>query len=222
MAEYESVRREIEMMIQQQERTFNYLLALVGALLASQFVVGEFPEVEAALERRPELYLVVAILTLWFPIQNIILNFHIGTMAQYLRLVLMPKVNYICATAAASSDLVALGDWDARNLDQDLHGVMLWEVFRVKAQFEQRRHLVTLTPLWTFRFVILAVPGLVLIVRYVDVRWIRANIDWLMWLEWPLVLLTALLMVGLVVGGASRGNLVVTHRRMTGAVPPAE
>ena len=71
LAEYDCLRREIEIIKGQMERTYTYLFTLVAALIASQLIA---PENMRSLESHPSLFLLAAILTLWFPVQNSSLN----------------------------------------------------------------------------------------------------------------------------------------------------
>lgn len=214
MREYETVRREIEMMILQQERTFNYLLALVGALLASQLLVDEFPTVEAKLNENPSLYLFLGLTALWFPVQNVILNAHIATMAAYLRTVLIPRVNAM-VDSVESPTLNTYKSTVEASMPSSLHGLLAWEAYRADSQFDRVGSLLIFAPMWLYRFAVLAIPSLVLFGRYIDIRWIRRDIDWLAIAEFPALLAAALLVVGLVLGGFLRANLAATHRELS-------
>ena len=174
MAEYEALRREIDIKIQQYEQTYTYLYAFIGAVLASQFVLERFPDVERSLRGAPALYLVVALALLWFPVNAVITTVYVATAAAYITTVLGPKLTELAEHAERStSHGLSYGGWQRQAFPPHLRGQLRWEAFldhRFRSRWAEGRLGVLMAPLALHRLMILYVPATLVLARYVAIR----------------------------------------------------
>ena len=96
LAEYAALREEIQTVRQEIDRSYAYMFGVVGALAASQLISN--PAV-ASLNRHPTMYLIGAILSLWFPLNYLNLSVDLTSLGSYLREVTAPKLNDIVEAA---------------------------------------------------------------------------------------------------------------------------
>ncbi len=211
LREYDTLRREIELMLNQQERTYNYLLALIGAIIASQVLVTQAASLPLDIAQEPTILLAVGLLLLWFPIQNLVLNSHIATIAVYLRSVLIPKIDHIC-TIDRSVASQAFADWESRSFEAALIGSLKWELFRSSVQFERTQTMVLLAPLWVYRQVILTIPSLAMFGFFIILRWSPSSINWSNVVQPALLVLTAIFLVSYCLVALGRANLFRVHK----------
>lgn len=92
LAEYQALRAELNEIRRDSQQTYTYLLATVGAVLASQVL---FDSSRQLLNQRPILLLVAALATLWFPVRSYLLNTEVIAIGSYLREIIAPKINSI-------------------------------------------------------------------------------------------------------------------------------
>lgn len=178
LAEFKALREEIVSVKTQLERTYAYLFALIGAILASQFLDTAAP---AFLEEHVWIVATAALIAMWFPINHQLMSTDMVLAGTYIRDVLAPKLNYLAYTSVSKDRLVTDREIDARlgwttmtegELKQELYRdvarrPMSWEQFMAYMRLGDSRRGWIFLPLYVTRGLILYVPALALLVIYV-------------------------------------------------------
>lgn len=174
LAEYDALRREIDVKIQQYEQTYMYLYAFIGAVLASQFLLERFPDVEQSLRSAPALYLVVALALLWFPVNAVITTVYVAHAAAYITTVLSPKLTELAEDAERGTvHGLSYNRWQRGTFPPPLRGQLRWECFldlRFRSPKADGRLSALMAPLTLHRLTILYLPAILVIVRYAAIR----------------------------------------------------
>jgi len=176
IAEFNALRAEIILKEEQIERTYAYLVTLLGVILASQVVSHS---VTHYLIMHPSLYLIAALLSFWFPANVLCLIVDTTTLGTYIRDVLGPKAANLAAAAVADAtasgrDADALAGWGdnlGRTLPapqrQAIRGLPFgWEEFLPLHRFGGMAQRATLAPIYMLRSAFLYSAPVVLIVLF--------------------------------------------------------
>jgi len=167
LAEYTALREEIRQIKDQMDRTYAYLLALIGAIFASQLLSRS---TEVALARHSTFYLIAALLSLWFPANNLCMAMDMNSLGAYMREVLLPKLNAIVRTAvesasASPANADMLTGWSStvaqilpQQLRPGLNAPMAWEEFLPRVRLGPRRQQLVLAPIYSARSLLLYAP----------------------------------------------------------------
>lgn len=210
LTEFTAIREEILKVKEQMERTYSYLLALIGAILASQFITGA----GVKLEQHPTLYLVGALLSLWFPVNNIVMAVDMNALGGYLREILLPKLNAVVLAAARSgihksADLNTLIGWSdeaGRILSPEMRAVvktpMSWEEFLPMVRLGRWSQRAALAPIYLMRTAILYAPMALLVGLFV------ASVKQISPFQTLLIALSAAVLVSSGVATATVGGMV--------------
>ncbi len=210
LAEYDALRREVEEIKAQLERTYSYLLALFGALAASQFVdtskLGNISENQDAL-------LVASLATLWFPLNYSLLSIDMNLLGYYLSQVLAPKINFLTSDAASRSDT---GSAYLQFSDQTfgklgLGGVNSWETVRKVALYRPVNRQLVLLLLSLGRIALLYLPFSILYFRAWDIVIRKSSGPAVLTLV--LISVDAILLAIVLVSSVSVGSMFAQHRR---------
>lgn len=181
LAEFSALRDEMITLKEQTERTYTYLLALLGAILASQFISSSW---SASLNRHASIYLVVALLALWFPVNNITGAVDIIAIGLYVREILAPKLNSIIGMVAGDVEkqlsldtghllgitpelLREISRWDTSG---KLLAPMSWEEFLPKIRPGGQVRQLLMAPVYFTRIAFLYSPSVVLVGIFFRVR----------------------------------------------------
>jgi hypothetical protein len=172
LSEFDVLRREAEIKIQQFEQTYIYLYAFIGAILASQFFLERYPDLERGLRTVPIVYPVVALILLWFPLNAVVTLTNIALVATYVATVLSPKLTALSEhpdrqTEAGRAYLA----WQRDAFPAPLRGQLCWESFLTVSSRRRSSAVSTLMlPLSILRVVMLYTPVALVMARYVAVR----------------------------------------------------
>ena len=172
LAEFDVLRREVELKIQQFEQTYIYLYAFIGAILASQFLLERFPDLERGLRNAPIVYPAVALMLLWFPMNAVVTLTNIALLAGYIATVLSPKLTALSEHIDRQTDHGrAYLAWEREAFPTTLRGQLRWENY-LTLKSHRRTGGVTamMLPLSILRVGILYVPAGLVMARYVAMR----------------------------------------------------
>jgi hypothetical protein len=138
LTEFNSVRSEIELRILLQEKTINYLLIIVAAAIsAAQIFKEQALDLRLLLNFHPFIYLIIAILLLYFPYSIIFNNIFLAILGSYEHGVLYPKINTIARILSRHSEgTQEFLEWERKNFPQSLRGTLKWDKFRAMAMYE--------------------------------------------------------------------------------------
>lgn len=178
LAEYAALRAEIETVKQQIERTYAYMFAAVGAVLASQLISDKALK---TLNKNPGIYLGAALAALWFPLNNMSLSVDMTSLGTYLREVLAPKLNNLVETVAQHAQLPDAIDpdeiigWSQRSVARvmpeqvriTVRSPMSWEEFNPTLRLGRASRRALFIPLYIARSALLYAPSGLLVSRFI-------------------------------------------------------
>jgi hypothetical protein len=179
LAEFRALRAEIVTVKTQLERTYAYLFALIGAILASQLLDVTAP---AFLEEHVWIVATAALIAMWFPINHQLMSTDMILAGTYIRDVLAPKLNFLAYNSVRRQ--CSDGEIDARlgwsdQMKGNLQGwiyvemsrrPMSWEQFMAYMRLGDKRRGWIFLPLYVTRGLILYVPTLALLIMYVALQ----------------------------------------------------
>jgi hypothetical protein len=180
LAEFRALREEIVTVKTQLERTYAYLFALIGAIVASQLLhVGA----TGFLKEHVWIIIVAALVAMWFPINHQLMSTDMVLAGTYIRDILAPKLNFLAYTSVAKDNrsqdevnsLLGWTDPIKGKLRVDLYREvsrrpMSWEHFMAHMRLHDKRRGRVFLPLYVARGLILYVPTLALLVFYVHLQ----------------------------------------------------
>jgi hypothetical protein len=217
LKEYDNLVAEIQMLMQQQERTYTLLVTLLTALAASQAILTRIPAVTAELKRSPYIFLLLTLVFLWFPVNHSVLNAQIGTIAAYIRTSITPRIRLLsdfCLRSAAEGQM--LKTEIEQNLPRAKFPLMGYEDFRIDYQFSSKSSLLGLGPMWIFRYMLLTLPSVSMMACYViDRLHIHMQPHAERYMELATGIALALFLFPLILAWITRSNLISVHRRVT-------
>ena len=211
MREIESKLAEISFRLKQEDRLIPWLFlsitAAVGLIAADQL-----PIAVDVLTEHPLLFMVGAVLLLWFPILSAIAWSDIAACAAYIRTQAQPRLGRPLAARRAALVGLGLDELMARlpALDER-NGLMGWEDFREEFLFKGRLAW-RIMPLWILRSSLLYVPtagavaGYVILMTSQD-RWSQIDV----WDIGVVATWLAIVVVVLVAFASRVSNLKVAH-----------
>lgn len=182
LAEYDALRREIDVLKQQLERAFTYMITAVVAIVASQAVVTS---VTQRLDKHPGVYLGLAVIGLWFPLNHLLVSEDMAIAGSYLRDVVAPKLNNLARLAlgvertpdnygTSSGEVLGWGDNVANNVPPSmrrrLSSVMAWEEFNALMRFGHRGRKLIFSPMYLLRALLLYAPAGLLFAKYLSLH----------------------------------------------------
>lgn len=170
--EFDALRREIELRIDQHERVTVILYAFIGAIVASQLALERYPDVERVLLDAPYSYLLVALALLWFPVDAVLTYSYLDRAAHYIRDVLSPKLTKLSESEQLGSPYVTTYvDWQRRALPAELHGQLRWEAYLDRTETTGPRAFAAAMGLVSIlRTAMLYAPACLVVGRYLAVR----------------------------------------------------
>lgn len=200
LAEFEALRREIELRIQLTERIIDFFFILLGAILSAAQLsskTGSF--LFEQINKFPVTYLVLAMASTWFAMSHLNHTIYTTTLGRYIELVLSPKLSYIAFEL--SKDVVSgeqYWKWEAEKFPSKLRGTMRWEAFRVNAYNRKIGFLVSVVG--GFRSLLYFAPPILFTTIFFSVK--SSQIFWVDWTfaERIILVLFVLLIVILAVG----------------------
>ena len=176
LTEFNGLRLEFQTLLQSVERTYGYMFAAVGAIIASQIISN--PAIRT-LDRHPTYYLLVALIAMWFPINNLILAVALTSGGAYIRDVLAPKINHVVelATKVSSessgvnvddligwkSDVAELLGNESRNA---VRAPMSWDNFDPLLRYLTKGRRLLLIIMYVLRSSLLYAPAALLVTRF--------------------------------------------------------
>jgi len=175
--EFVALRAEIVAVKQQVERTYTYLFALIGAIAASRLLSSG---TLATIDRHRIVFLIAALLVLWFPVNHLLMSGDMILAGAYIRDVIAPKLNDIAHTMAHGCDGVAhagpdadLVGWSIPELpdiaiSDHLRNPMAWEEFMAYMRLRATPRRYIFGPLYVARALLLYVPTALLVALYVS------------------------------------------------------
>jgi hypothetical protein len=130
LKEFDFLRREIELRLQQRERMMTYFFLLAGTALASQVLLEQFSVVGRFLQNNPGCYLILGFVLLWFPVETVMSFSYMRHMGRYINDVLSPKLTRLSEAASAQTPHgVAYIAWQQASLSPQLRGQLRWEAY---------------------------------------------------------------------------------------------
>jgi len=138
LIEFQSVRSEIEQRTILQEKTINYLLILIAAVIsASQIFQEKATELLGFLVFNPSINIIISILLLYFPYSIIFNNIFLSILGSYVHRVLYPKINTIARILTKHSESTnEYLSWEKNTYPKWLRGTFKWDDFRAKSMYE--------------------------------------------------------------------------------------
>lgn len=178
LADYNSVRRELEHRIELQHRITDYLLVLLGSVLsASQLLGGSSSQFSSWLSRHPFALLLLATVSLWFPITSMVHFAWVSTLSSYLATVLSPKIAHLATSLAGLSTSTGEQlEWEERRYPADLRGPFTWDAFWRKCSPKAK---VASSFGGLHRFVLLHLPAFLFVSAFLTV-----GSDERIWVDW--------------------------------------
>lgn len=185
LAEFKALREEIISVKAQIEQTYTYLFALIGAIAASRLLSEETLDVVYA---HHSAFLFAALLSLWFPLNHLLMSADMIVAGAYIRDFIAPKLNHISRLMVERSgqppkSYDGLQGWaesirEGGNLHPDtiyetLKKPMSWEEFAAQMRLKQRRRVWIFTPLYLARTFLLYVPMALLIYLFLETPYRR-------------------------------------------------
>jgi len=181
LAEFRALREEIVSVKTQLERTYAYLFALIGAILASQLLDVT---ASAFLEEHVWIVVTAALLAMWFPINHQLMSTDMILAGTYIRDVLAPKLNFLAYSSVTRHSPDQDSDIDARlgwsdtmkgNLKDGIYlemsrRPMSWEQFMAYMRLGDGRRGWIFLPLYVTRGIILYIPTLALLGIYIALQ----------------------------------------------------
>jgi hypothetical protein len=177
LAEYNALRQEFLVLRQSIENTYQYMFVAVGAILASQLISN--PAIKT-LNQHPTVYLGGALVSLWFPLNNLVISVDLTSAGAYVREVLAPKINhlveYLTTEAARENGIERdrLIGWNSsmshlvtNGAPDGLRAPMSWEEFNPSLRYATRARRSILIPMYTLRSALLYAPSGILVARFV-------------------------------------------------------
>ena len=170
LIEYDTIRREIELRIELQEHTTNYLLILVGVLISAIQLFGDQAGMFInVLNSQPFLYLIFGSIALFFPIRDLAHNLFIRTLGRYARYILIPKLNAISGELSKQSKAqVEFKQWEIRNYPPWLQGTMKWEDYRGYAHHQ--RSILIFGMIGLFRYIFVSIPSILFVLAFLSIK----------------------------------------------------
>jgi hypothetical protein len=185
LAEFTVLREEIVSVKTQLERTYAYLFALIGAIVAAKLI-----DEGATTFLHEHIWIVplTALLAMWFPINHQLMSTDMILAATYIRDVLAPKLNFLAyrnVRRITSNDdqIDEMLGWSRKmrgDLSDNIYAEMSrrpmsWEQFMAHMRLRQSPRRFVFGPLYVARGLILYVPTLALTVFYVGLQTEGAN-----------------------------------------------
>ena len=180
LAEFNAMRAEIVSVKTQLERTYAYLFALIGAIVAAKLVDEG---ATSFLHEHIWILPLAALLAMWFPINHQLMATDMILAATYIRDVLAPKLNFLAyrnVRRTTSNDerideLLGWSDEMRGHLSEDIYNEMSrrpmsWEQFMAHMRLRQPPRRLVFGPLYVARALILYVPSIALSVFYVGLQ----------------------------------------------------
>jgi hypothetical protein len=163
---YAVAKQEVERAIQRIDQNYTYLVTVAAAVLASQIA---FSGAFNVLDKRPWVYLLLAFVSLWFPINHTLLSVDLAVGGSYLRWELLPSLSAMAESAIGPTAPPV-------RIRQPFEEAALklarsdWESHRSDVLFAPNRAYAMLNVLWFVKGLLLYAPSLAFIGRYVDQR----------------------------------------------------
>jgi len=178
LAEFKALREEIVSVKTQIERTYTYLFALIGAIAASRLLSEKTLDVVYA---HHSAFIFAALLTLWFPLNHLLMSADMVVAGAYIRDIIAPKLNHIARTMVERSSSPP-ASWDglqgwfdgmrgnlsSGDIYDKLKQPMSWEEFAAQMRLKQLRRVWIFSPLYVARAVLLYVPAILLIYLFLE------------------------------------------------------
>jgi hypothetical protein len=137
LIEYQTIRSEIEERLVLQEKTINYLLMIVAAIIsASQIFTEQTEQLFFYMKTNPELLIIFAIASLYFPYAVINNNIFMAVLGAYENNVISPKIDAIArilSCHSSSTDEYLL--WEKENFPGWLRGTLRWDDYRARTMY---------------------------------------------------------------------------------------
>ncbi len=185
IAEFKALREEIVSVKTQIERTYTYLFALIGAIAASRLLSEKTLGVVYA---HHYVFILAALLTLWFPLNHLLMSADMVVAGAYIRDFIAPKLNNIARAMVERSGLQS-AQWDRlQGWSDDMKGnltpasiydtlkkPMSWEEFAAQMRLKQMRRVWVFSPLYIARAILLYVPAMLLIYLFLETPYKALN-----------------------------------------------
>jgi hypothetical protein len=193
MKEYEALRQEINLQIDLEERVLSYLFVLFGAVFsAAQLFYQQSVQIVTGLNQYPAIYLLLALMSLLFPLNLLERNLFMANLGKYIRDVLTPKINMILTQLAKLSQPESeYMIWEADQFPDYLRGALKWEDYRIKTQY--RGNIPTFAVIVVIRYLFASAPFLLFCLAFLS---IKATMPfWISWSVFEQILAAVLIIV---------------------------
>jgi hypothetical protein len=198
LTEYDAIRREVELHIELHERNINYLLLILGAIFSlSGFNLIQKSDLFIYLNNNPYLYLLLAIISLIFPVLYIMRSNYVNTLESYQRYVLSPKIAAISSTLSTHSiSAEEFIKWESDKFPDWLQGPMKGLDYGIGLKYQKYRGLFSLIS--TFRYLFVSLPSAFFTIVFFY------NFNWSKWTYMEYIFIIALaISIFMIIAGIS-------------------
>lgn len=203
MMDYTTSLHTVLSRIELEERTTNYLFILIAAVISAFAIFTEFAsQVSDWLERNSFVCLLLALISLLFPLRILQNNLYIASIGRYTQHVLSPKINHIATSLSmhnrSTHELIA---WEKKRFPFWARGVFQWQTFAAK---DRRSFIWFLSPMLAgFRYAYISLPSVFFLIVFLSIK--STTVPWMGWTLLDqfffvlLVVFAIVLIIGLVV-----------------------
>jgi hypothetical protein len=193
LKEYEALRQEINLQVELEERVLSYLFVLFGAVFsAAQLFYQQAVQIVTGLNQYPAIYLLLALISLLFPLRLLERNLYLANLGKYIHDVLAPKINRILTQLAEVGSLASeYITWEADQFPGYLRGILKWEDYRIKTQF--RGNFLTFAVIVVIRYLFASAPFFLFLLAFFAAK--ATTSFWISWSIFEKILFTALMLV---------------------------
>jgi hypothetical protein len=197
-----AVEREIGRHLDGNQQNIQWLLTSVAAIGASTGLISKFGSFSDYLFVHPWVLLALALVSLWFPINNVTTWADLAIAARYANEVLIPKLN---AMASAGKVKRVPPFTEVTGAVARYPGALSWEQYRYTEFVGNKRVTVLMNPLWWARSALFYVPFALLVGLYYAARASGASSS-PSFAEWVLIAVIAAALVQGFVALVTLGN----------------
>ena len=202
LKEFEAIRNEINLRLQFEENTINYLIVLVAALLSgSQLFGSQAASLIETLNKYPSSYLMLSLVSLLFPLTILQHNLYVVSLGEYIRFVLSPKLNAIAKDLASHSAATKeYLEWESNQFSSWLSGTHKWDEFRPAAQYNSRTASLLFFLLTAFRYMFASLPFIISLLLYFAANDESKSTNGTDWVDGMLALVLGLFIIATILG----------------------
>lgn len=212
LKEYDILWQEIHLRLQMEERSINYLLVLIGAVISAiQIFQTQSSQLINTLNTYPVIYLALALISLLFPLTLLEHTLFLANLGGYIHYVLSPKMNAITTRLSQHSQVAKeFNNWDSAQFPPHLIGIIKWDDYRPKVQY--RVTLPVFGLLATFKYMFVCIPAILFVVSFISAKaTIYPVIGWTpieIILSIIFVSFTLVMLIGIFMGAGAFSNIV--------------